>query len=180
MKVNCKKCGKSIDVPFESPPNEYGYGCWKCFEKEEIFSDTKSITELLEISEKLQQERDNVLDKISEIHLNMLNNIAKGIKREYLEEKEKVVCLCGEQGIIRCDECLYALCERCYEHGKGRVIWNLTDMNICMNCRVCKNCHRSYERFSEGCILYCKCEEPVCSNCIDGNSTCSECVTVES
>jgi hypothetical protein len=35
MKVDCKKCGKSINVPSESPPNEYGYGCWKCFEKDE-------------------------------------------------------------------------------------------------------------------------------------------------
>ena len=32
MIVNCKKCGKSVYVPFESPPNEYGYGCWKCLE----------------------------------------------------------------------------------------------------------------------------------------------------
>jgi hypothetical protein len=92
MKVNCKKCGKSIDVPSESPPNEYGYGCWKCFEKDEkeaIFSDTKSITELLELSEKLKQERDNVLDKISETHLNMLNNIAKGISDEYRDMSGK-------------------------------------------------------------------------------------------
>jgi hypothetical protein len=35
MKVNCKKCGKTIKVPSESPPNEYGYGCWECFEKDE-------------------------------------------------------------------------------------------------------------------------------------------------
>jgi hypothetical protein len=99
MKVNCKKCGKSIDVPSEYPPNEYGYGCWKCFEKDEkeaIFSDTKSITELRELLEKheqerdkLQQERDNVLDKISETHLNMLNNIAKGISDEYRDMSGK-------------------------------------------------------------------------------------------
>jgi hypothetical protein len=38
MKVNCKKCGKSIDVPSESPPNEYGYGCWECFEKDKTIS----------------------------------------------------------------------------------------------------------------------------------------------
>ncbi len=30
MTVQCKKCRKEIQVPFEEPENEYGYGCWDC------------------------------------------------------------------------------------------------------------------------------------------------------
>lgn len=30
MTVKYKKCDKEIQVHFEKPPNEYGYGCWKC------------------------------------------------------------------------------------------------------------------------------------------------------
>jgi len=30
MTVKCKWCSKEIQVPFEEPPNKYGYGCWEC------------------------------------------------------------------------------------------------------------------------------------------------------
>ena len=35
MLVRCKFCNLEIEVPFESPPNRHGYGCWDCIKIEE-------------------------------------------------------------------------------------------------------------------------------------------------
>ena len=43
MTVKCKWCSKEIQVPFEEPPNKYGYGCWECFDKEDFTGDCSDL-----------------------------------------------------------------------------------------------------------------------------------------